>query len=120
MKVPMTFGPMGGGRPMGGGGPMGGGPMGGGPGRPGGGPMGGGGRPGMAAMIPGEKPKSFKRTMRALTHYLKPFRVAIILALLFSMASTVFAIIGPKMMGDFVFNRISHSLPAFFKTIAAL
>ncbi|MGD1119913.1 MAG: ABC transporter ATP-binding protein [Dehalococcoidales bacterium] len=88
--------------------------MGGGPGRPGGGPMGGGMRHG-AAMIPGEKPKSFKRTMKALMHYLKPFRAAIILALLFSMASTVFAIIGPKMMGNAtnvlfkgVMNKIMH------------
>jgi ATP-binding cassette subfamily B multidrug efflux pump len=91
MKVPMTFGPMGGGRPIGGGGPMGGGPMGRGPGGPGGRHM---------PMMPGEKPKSFKKTMVTLARYLKPFRVAIIFTLIFAMASTVFSIIGPKLMGN--------------------
>ncbi|MFA5309711.1 MAG: ABC transporter ATP-binding protein [Dehalococcoidales bacterium] len=102
MKVPMSFGPMGGGGPPPGGAPPGG------PGR--GGPI---GRHG--PMMPGEKPKSFKKTMATLMRYLKPFRVAIIVALLFSMAGTVFAIIGPKMMGNAtnvlfqgVMNKIMH------------
>jgi ATP-binding cassette subfamily B multidrug efflux pump len=97
MKLPYTFGPMGGG-PMGGGGPPPGGPPpGGGPG--GRGPMGGG--PGRhMPMMPGEKAKNFKSTMKTLMKYLKPYRYAIILTLVFSIASTVFAIIGPKLMGD--------------------
>ena len=95
MRVPLSFGPMGGGRPIGGGGPMGGGPPGGG-GPAGGGPM---GRHG-PMMMPGEKPKSFKNTMKTLARYLKPFRVPIILTLVFSMAATVFSIVGPKMMGN--------------------
>ena len=97
MKLPYTFGPMGGG-PMGGGGPPPGAPPGGGPG--GRGPMRGGlgGRHG--PMLPGEKAKNFKNTMKTLLKYLKPYRWAIILTLIFSIASTIFAIIGPKLMGD--------------------
>jgi len=89
MRVPMSFGPMGGGGPPGGGGPGGRGPG-------GGGPMGGRHMP----MMPGEKPKNFKHTMTTLVRYLKPFRVPIILTLVFSMAATVFSIIGPKLMGN--------------------
>lgn len=101
MRQPLTFGPMGGGPPMGGGGPpMGGRPPGGGGPMSGGPPMGGGmGRHGMP-MMAGEKAKNFKDTMKTLLKYLKPFRVSIILTLLFAMAGTVFSIIGPKMIGD--------------------
>ena len=72
--------------------PMGG--MGGGPGR---GPMGGGP---MAMMGAGEKAKNFRKTLRTFLGYLKPFRAQIILVLIFSIASTVFAIIGPRLMGN--------------------
>ena len=51
-------------------------------------------------MMAGEKPKDFKNTMSNLLKYLKPYRWAIILTLLFSVAGTVFAIIGPKILGD--------------------
>ena len=92
MKMPLSFGPMGGG-PPGGGRPDG-------PGGPGGGrPMGGAlGRHG--AMMPGEKAKNFKRTMTTLLKYLKPYRWAIILTLIFSIIGTVFSIIGPKLIGN--------------------
>jgi ATP-binding cassette subfamily B protein len=57
----------------------------------GGGPMG----MGMA----GEKARNFKATMKNLAQYLKPYRVSIILVLILSILSTVFAIVGPKIMG---------------------
>ena len=84
-------------QPKGSGAPIGGpgrGPMG---GRPGGGPM---GRGPMGAMMPGDKPKSFKRTALTFLNYLKPYRVQLILVLIFAVASTVFAIIGPKLLGN--------------------
>ena len=65
---------------------------GGGPGR--GGPF--GGHMGMG----GEKARHFKDTMRTLIHYLAPYRTAIILAILLSIASTVFSILGPKLLGN--------------------
>ena len=97
MKIPYQFMPMGGRPPppvASPGGPLQRGPM-------GRGPMGGGpGRQGPMAMMPGEKAKNFKNTMKTLMKYLKPYRYAIILTLIFSIASTVFAIIGPKLIGN--------------------
>ncbi len=62
-----------------------------GPGR--GGPMG-------AAMGSGEKPKSFRKAMRTFLKYLAPYRVSLALVLIFAIASTVFMIVGPKMLGN--------------------
>lgn len=70
--------------PMGGRGPLGG---------PRGGPM-------AAAMSIGEKPKSFGKTMRTFVTYLKPYRLQLIVAFVFTIASTAFNIIGPKMLGN--------------------
>lgn len=63
----------------------------------GGGPMGGG--PGGGMMRGGEKARNFKATMAKLLHYLNPYKVSIIVVLVFAIASTVFAIIGPKVLG---------------------
>lgn len=60
------------------------------------GPMGGG--PG--AMMPGEKAKDFKGTMRKLLSYLSGFLPSIILVLICAAASTVFSIFGPKILGN--------------------
>jgi ATP-binding cassette subfamily B multidrug efflux pump len=78
-------------------GPLGRGPMGGPPGR--GGPM-GGGPPGMHMGMGGEKARNFKDTMRTLIQYLKPYRTTIIFTIILSIASTVFTILGPKMLGN--------------------
>ena len=52
------------------------------------------------AMMAMGKPKSFKKTMRTFLTYLKPYRLPIVLVLIFAMASTVFTIIGPKLLGN--------------------
>ena len=92
MKMPLTFGPMGGGaRPGGPGGPL-----------AQGGAMRGGAMGRGGPMIPGEKPKNFKQTMKTLLTYLKPYQPAIILTLFFAIVGTVFAIIGPKLIGNAV------------------
>jgi ATP-binding cassette, subfamily B, multidrug efflux pump len=70
------------------------------PGRggPGGGPGGPpGGHPGMMIV---EKPKSFKKAMKTFLKYLAPYRFALIMVLIFALASTVFSIVGPKMLGN--------------------
>lgn len=59
-----------------------------------GGPMGHGG-PGMA----GEKAKDFKGTMKKLMGYLSEFKAAIIFVMVFAVGSTVFNIVGPKILG---------------------
>lgn len=57
-------------------------------------PMGHGG-PGMA----GEKAKDFKGTMKKLMWYLSEFKAAIFFVMVFAVGSTVFNIVGPKILG---------------------
>ena len=66
--------------------------MGGGGGR---GPMGGG--PGV--MQGGEKARDFKGTISKLLRYLAEYKVGLIFVFIFTTASTVFSIIGPKILG---------------------
>ncbi len=60
--------------------------------------MGGGHGPGGAAMHGGEKPKNFKGSLSRLLSYLRPFKFPIIAVILFAAVSTVFAIVGPKIL----------------------
>jgi len=76
-----TFGrdPVGGRGPMGGHGPM--------------------GRGGPMAMMKGEKAHDFKGTMLKLIKYLGAYRVPIVVVMLVAAASTLFTIVGPKILG---------------------
>jgi len=56
-----------------------------------------GGPPGMLRGT--EKAVNFKATMVKLLQYLKPFRVSLIIVIAFAIASTIFMIIGPKILG---------------------
>ncbi len=47
-----------------------------------------------------EKPRDFRNTMKNLLSYLKPFRLAIIIVFIFAIASTVFVIVSPKILGQ--------------------
>jgi ATP-binding cassette subfamily B multidrug efflux pump len=69
--------------------------------RPAGGPMRRGpmGRGGPMAMMKGEKARDFRGTMRKLIQYLGSYKVAIVIVMLFAVASTVFNIAGPKILG---------------------
>ncbi|NLT16741.1 MAG: ABC transporter ATP-binding protein [Clostridiales bacterium] len=58
-----------------------------------------GGRPGHG-MRPVEKARDFRGTMRNLLLYLKPFRLSIIIVMIFALGSTVFSIVGPKILGE--------------------
>lgn len=62
------------------------------PSRRGHGPMGGG--------HPVAKAKDFSGTMKKLIRFMRPYYVVIIIALLFAIASTVLAILGPKILGN--------------------
>jgi len=62
--------------------------------RPGGGPF-GGGPPGM---MMGEKAKDFKGSVKKLISYLAPHKVKIMFVLFFAVISTVFMIVGPKIL----------------------
>jgi ATP-binding cassette subfamily B protein len=50
-------------------------------------------------MMPGEKARDFKGTTRKLLEYMRPYWWTTILVLLFAIGSTVFTIVGPKLMG---------------------
>lgn len=85
--------------------------------RPMGGPMGHGGG------IPGEKAKNFKGTMKSLLGYIGPYKIAIVGVLIIAMASTIFSIVSPKILGNVttqivndytntvVYDKIMESLP---------
>jgi ATP-binding cassette subfamily B multidrug efflux pump len=60
------------------------------------GPMGHGGP---MAMMKGEKPRDFKGTMAKLISYLGSYKLAILVVMVFAIASTVFSIVGPKILG---------------------
>lgn len=47
-----------------------------------------------------EKPQNFKETTAKLLKYLKPYRLKLVIVILFAMASTVFSIVGPKILGN--------------------
>lgn len=60
------------------------------------GPMGGHGGMGMSV----EKAKDFKGTMKTLWSYLSNYKFAIILVAVFAIGSTIFSIVGPKILGN--------------------
>lgn len=57
----------------------------------------GGGR-GHGATMPVVKAKNFKGSFRRLLNYLKPFALALIAVLIFAAGSTLFSIVGPKIL----------------------
>ncbi|MBM7685735.1 ABC transporter ATP-binding protein [Defluviitalea raffinosedens] len=46
-----------------------------------------------------EKPKDFKGTLSKLLDYLRPYRLKLIIVMIFAIGSTVFSIAGPKILG---------------------
>ena len=63
----------------------------------------GGGRSMMRA---GEKPKDFKKTMKKLIEYLSPYKKSVIVVIVFAIVSTVFTILGPRILGN-ITNQIA-------------
>ena len=51
-------------------------------------------------MMPGEKAKDFRGTMKKLLAYLGSYRIAILFVMLFAVGGTAFNIIGPKILGN--------------------
>ena len=69
--------------------------------RPGrGGPMGfGGPGGGHGVQMQGEKAKNFKGTMAKFIKYISEFKSQVSIVIVFAIASTIFAIVGPKILG---------------------
>jgi len=51
-------------------------------------------------MAPGEKAKDFGGTMRKLLHYMGVYRVGLIAAVVLAIASVLFSVVGPKVLGS--------------------
>ena len=49
--------------------------------------------------MPGEKAKDFKGTMKKLMGYMGKYKIALLFVVIFAIGSTVFNIIGPKILG---------------------
>ncbi len=58
----------------------------------------GGGHPSQAARMGLDKPMDFKGTIRKVWAYLAPFRVHLVVVAIFAIASTLFNVIGPKVL----------------------
>ena len=59
------------------------------------GPMGHGGHG-----MPGEKAKDFRGTMKKLAVYLGAYKVPLLFVVIFAIGSTIFNIVGPKILGN--------------------
>lgn len=60
-------------------------------------------------LIPAEKPKHFKKTMKELTLYLRPYWAKILMVGILAVASTVFIVFGPLMLGE-ITNTIKDAI----------
>ena len=92
------------------------------------GPMGRGGGLGAG----GEKADDFKGTIKKLFHYLKPFHTPCLIVVIFAIASTVFFIVGPTILGNatnilvdgiknaMVTGTVDIDYPAIAKTLTIL
>jgi ATP-binding cassette subfamily B protein len=58
------------------------------------------GRGGPMAMMKGEKARDFKGTMRKLLQYLGSYKISTLIVMIIAIASTVFSIAGPKILGQ--------------------
>lgn len=64
-------------------------------------------------MMQGEKAKDMKGTFAKLLRYMGGYKIALILVLLFAVGSTIFNIVGPKILGNAtteIFNGLINSL----------
>ena len=55
---------------------------------------------GPGGMVPGEKAKNFRGTLKKLLQYMGRYKVGVLFVLIFAVASTVFGIAGPKILGN--------------------
>ncbi len=56
--------------------------------------------PGGRGMMAGDKAKNFKGTIAKLIRYMRPFYLQIVIIVLFAIGSTIFGIIGPRILGS--------------------
>lgn len=77
----------------------------------------------MSGMMPGEKPKNFKKTMKTLGTYLRPYRIRIIIAAIAATLSVVFSVVAPMLLGeatDVIADSVITSSALDFKQLGYL
>ncbi|MCI5721723.1 MAG: ABC transporter ATP-binding protein/permease [Firmicutes bacterium] len=57
------------------------------------------GGPKVSKMMPGEKAKNFRTTLKNLIDYMGRYKFAVLAVIVFAAASTIFSVAGPKVMG---------------------
>ena len=60
---------------------------------------------------PTEKAKNFKGTLRELLKYMGVYKIALLFVLIFAVGSTVFTVVGPKILGNAT-TELFHGLMA--------
>lgn len=60
----------------------------------------GGRGPGGMMGAPAQKPKHFKKTLKTIAGYLRPHTFKLIIVVVFAIASTIFMILSPRILGD--------------------
>ena len=78
--------------------------------------VGRGGPPGSGMARPPEKAKDFRGTLKRLLKYLKPYRLLMIAVGVFSILSTMFSIISPRVMG-FITTHLYEAISSAGVTI---
>ena len=54
----------------------------------------------MAGMMAGDKAKDFKGTFRRFMKYMGHYRISVVIVMIFAVLSTIFMIVGPKILGN--------------------
>ncbi len=70
-------------------------------------------RPNFAGSHSGAKAKDARKTLRTLLHYLQPYRVKIVAVIVFAALSSLFSIVGPKLLGK-VTTKLAEGLIAYY------
>jgi len=83
--------------------------------------MGGRGPAGMVG-APAAKPKHFKKTMKTMWSYMKPHKMRLLFVVIFAVVSTVFLILGPRILGNMTTEVVDGYVAgqAYDKLIGAL
>jgi ATP-binding cassette subfamily B protein len=68
---------------------------------------------GGARFAPAEKAKDSRKTLQTLLGYLQPYRVKIVIVMVFAALSSLFSIVGPKLLGN-VTTKLADGLIAYY------
>ncbi len=70
-------------------------------------------RPNSNFNVQGAKARDSRKTLKTLVDYLEPYRVKIIIVMIFAALSSIFSIVGPKLLGN-VTTKLAEGLISFY------